>query len=72
MDTIARVEELLAERDLSLFQLSQMSDVAYSTFSNSKRRAGQLTVATIERVCGALGITLSEFFTEPTEGGEKQ
>ena len=64
MDTIGRVYELLGERNMSLLQLSKESDVAYSTFATCRRRNGELKVETIERICSALGITLSEFFAE--------
>ena len=64
MDTLGRVNELLAERDMTLNQLAVLSDVAPSTLRNSKRREGQLKVETIERICRALGITLSEFFRD--------
>ena len=64
MDTVGRVHDLIEERGISLFQLSRLSEISYSTLSNSKRRSGQLSVETIERICGALGITLSEFFAE--------
>ena len=70
MDTVGRVYDLIEERGISLFQLSRMSEISYSTLSNSKRRSGQLSVETIERICGALGITLSEFFAE-TNGTAK-
>ena len=70
MDTVGRVYSLIEERGISLFQLSRMSEISYSTLSNSKRRSGQLSVETIERICGALGITLSEFFAE-TNGTAK-
>ena len=62
MDTLGRVYELLEERGMSLFALAQISGVAPSTLRNTKRRAGQLKIDTIERICDALGITLSQFF----------
>ncbi len=64
MDTIARVMELADERDLSLFKLSQLCDVSYSTLKNAEMRGSQLGVPTIERICVALGVTLSDFFAE--------
>lgn len=65
MNTIARVMELAAdERNLSLFKLSQLCDVSYSTLKNAEMRGSQLGVPTIEQICAALGVTLSEFFTE--------
>ncbi len=64
MDTIARVRELAAERNLSLHGLARVCDVAYSTLKNTEQRSGQLTVDTIERICLGLGIPMSLFFTE--------
>lgn len=42
MDTIARVMELADERNLSLFKLSQLCDVSYSTLKNAEMRGSQL------------------------------
>ncbi len=64
MDTMGRLCELLDERGMSLFALAQLSGVSPSTLRNTKRRAGQLKIDTIERICQALGITLSQFFDQ--------
>lgn len=64
MDTMARVVELADERNLSLFKLSQLCDVPYSTLKNAQKRGNQLGVGTIERICDALGVTMSEFFAK--------
>lgn len=64
MDTIGRVINLANERRLSLFRLSQICDVPYSTLKNAEKRGGQLAVPTIERICDSLGMTMSEFFQE--------
>lgn len=50
--------------NLSLFKLSQLCDVSYSTLKNAEMRGSQLGVPTIERICTALGVTLSDFFAE--------
>ena len=68
MNTITRVYELLDDRALSLTKLAGMSGVAYSTIKMAESRNTQLSVDTIERICNALGITLSEFFAEPKAG----
>ena len=68
MNTITRVYELLDDRALSLTKLAEMSGVAYSTINMAESRNTQLSVDTIERICNALGITLSEFFAEPKAG----
>ena len=64
MDTVARVKELAAERNLSLHRLAQICGVPYSTLKNTEKRSGQLTVDTIERICIGLNIPLSLFFAE--------
>ena len=62
MDTIARVRELLSEQDLTLYKLSQICDISYSTLKNAEARHGQLSLDSIERICVKLGIPLYEFF----------
>lgn len=63
MNTVERVYDLIEERDISLYQLARMSGVSYSTVKTTEKRGGQLTVDTIERICAALQITMSEFFS---------
>ena len=61
MNTVKRVYDLIEERSITLYQLSQVSGVSYSTVKTTEKRGGQLKVDTIERICEALGITMSEF-----------
>ena len=69
MDTLQRVYDLIGERNMTLYQLAIISDISPSTLRNTRRRNGELKVETIERICSALGMTLSEFFAvdEPTQ-----
>ena len=62
METMARVRELLEERHLSLYKLSLMSGISYTTLNTTAKRNGQLSVDTIERICTCLQIPLAEFF----------
>lgn len=62
MDTVAIVEDLLEERNLTMYKLSVLCDISYSTLKNTKARQGQLTIDTIEKICHGLGITVAEFF----------
>jgi transcriptional regulator with XRE-family HTH domain len=64
MDTVKRVYELVEANHITLYQLSQKSGVSYSTIKTTEKRGGQLKVDTIERICMALGIPISTFFTE--------
>lgn len=65
LDTVQRVIDLMDERGLNLYQLSQLCGVSYSTIRTTRKRGGQLTVDTIYRICRGLGITMSDFFQEP-------
>lgn len=71
MDTIARVLELAEERNLTMYQLALLSGISFSTIQTTKKRGGQLTVDTIERICNGLDIPMTRFFeTSPATGGE--
>ena len=62
MDTMKRVGELAEEHGLSMFQLSQLCGIPYTTLKSTRARHGQLGVDTIERVCMGLNISMSGFF----------
>lgn len=62
MDSLVRLNDLLAERGISLFALAKASGIHYSTFDAARRRSGQLSIDTIERICDALQIPVYEFF----------
>lgn len=64
MDTVGRLRQLLDSRGMSIYRLSQLSGISYSTIKNTVSRNGQLSLDTIERVCATLDIPLSEFFAE--------
>ena len=65
MNTISRVQELADERGLTLCQLSKICDLSESTIRAAKKRGNQLSVDTIERICEALDISLSDFLQKP-------
>ena len=64
LNTISRVQELADERGLTLCQLSKICDLSEATIRTAKKRGNQLSVDTIERICEALDISLSDFFAE--------
>ena len=64
MNTINRVQTLADERGLTLCQLSKICIVSEATIRLAKKRGNQLSVDTIERICDALDISLSEFFAD--------
>ena len=63
LDTHARLDELLHERNMTLYQLCQSGNIPYTTLRVSRCRGSQLSVDTIEQICRVLGISMAEFFT---------
>ncbi len=61
-DVIKRIQELLEFNHWSLYKLAKESDLPYSSLNNLFHRKNCPTVATLERICSGLGISLSEFF----------
>ena len=62
MDTLDRINQLMEERGWSKYKLAQQSGISLSSVSNMFRRGHTPTVATIETICQAFGITMSQFF----------
>lgn len=67
MDVLKRINRLRLERDWSIYRLSLESNIPQSTLTNMFNRETQPSIATLELLCGAFGITLSEFFDEEEE-----
>lgn len=59
-----RILQLCAEHDMSINKLSTISGVTQSTVNNIvSGRNNSTTVATIQKLCDGLGITIADFFT---------
>ncbi|MBQ3018728.1 MAG: helix-turn-helix transcriptional regulator [Clostridia bacterium] len=65
MDCLKRIKDLLSERNWTMYQLSQRAKIPQSTLSNLFIRNNAPTIQTLEKICEAFGITMTEFF-----GGE--
>lgn len=64
MDTTERLLQLLQERNWTHYELSKKSGLAQSTIANVFARNTVPSVATLEKICNAFQITLSQFFAE--------
>lgn len=62
MDILARLEELMAERGWSSYQLSKRSGLSQTTISAILKRNTCPSIPTLLAVCDGLGITAAEFF----------
>ena len=65
IDTVARVRQLAAERNIPITRLTKACGLNHSTLDMTRAGGGQLQVVTIARICDVLQITLAEFFTVP-------
>lgn len=66
IDTIAKIDTLMHERGWSDYRLSIESGLSTSTIANIRRRNTVPSIPTLEAICNAFGITLSQFFQEDT------
>ena len=62
MDVVGRIKELTKKRGWSQYRLARESELPMSTISNIFTRGTVPSIATIEILCEAFGITLSDFF----------
>lgn len=64
MDTRQRIKQLMAQRGWTEYRLALKCGLSQSTISNIFRRNTTPSVATLETICKAFGITMSQFFAE--------
>lgn len=64
MDVTKRLKQLMDERGMTMYTLSQRSGVSWTTIKNYFGRGTTRTVATMELRCNGLGITMAQFFDE--------
>lgn len=64
MDIQERIRQLMNERQWTEYRLVKESGLPASTVANIFRRNTVPSIITLETICGAFGITLSQFFSE--------
>ena len=67
MDVLQRILDLRLERGWSEYKLSVESDIPQTTISSWFRKQICPTVPSLEKICKAYNITLSQFFSEESE-----
>lgn len=70
MDALKRIKQLMDERGWSEYKLAKEAGLSQSTISNMFHRTTSPTIPTLETLCKAFGITLSQFFSEGNEAIE--
>lgn len=64
MDVIGRIEKLRIERGWTKYRLAEESLLTYSTLSAMYARNTPPKLDILEMICGAFGISLSQFFAD--------
>ena len=64
MDVTKRIDSLLKQRGWSVYRLGKESGLSQSTLAHIFREDSAPTISTLETICKAFGITLSQFFAE--------
>lgn len=67
MDILAKIIELRNQKGWSEYKLSVESNIPQTTISSWFRKNVQPSVASLQAICNACGITLSQFFAEENE-----
>ena len=67
MDVLKKINKLRLDRNWSVYKLSVESGVSQSTLTNMFNRETLPSITTLESICAAFSITMSEFFTEETD-----
>lgn len=64
MDVLGKIRKLQEQRGWSEYRLSKEANLSQSTISGFFRKNNLPTIPTLEAICRAFGITLSQFFTD--------
>ena len=64
MDILNKIRKLQNERGWSEYKLAKEANLAQSTISGLYRKNNLPTIPTLEALCNAFGITLSQFFAD--------
>ncbi|MDR0857891.1 MAG: helix-turn-helix domain-containing protein [Oscillospiraceae bacterium] len=67
MSVLERINKLRDERGWTDYRLAKEANIPQTTLINLHKRNNSPSLPTLETLCGALGITLAQFFSEEGE-----
>lgn len=70
MEVLKKIEKLRLEKGWSINYLAMESGLTQSTLNNLYLRNTEPKISTLRAICGAFGITLSDFFKEEESDDE--
>lgn len=69
MDVKARLQQLMDERDWTIYRAAKEAGIPWSTVRNMFKRNTEPSIQTLECLCNGMGMTLSQFFDEDNSLG---
>ena len=64
MDILGKIKDLTSDKGWTIYKLSEASGISQSTLSNMFTRKTLPSITTLNQLCEAFNITMSEFFNE--------
>jgi len=68
MDINKKIDDLRFQRGWSMYELAKEAGITQSTLTSMMQRGNPPKIDTLECICEAFGITLSQFFMDESEG----
>ena len=68
MTILEKIDKLRKERGWSINNLAMEAMLTQSTLNNLYTRKNDPKISTLQAICNAFGVTLSEFFAEDIDG----
>ena len=63
MDVRQRLQELIDEREWTMYRLVKEAGISWSTIRNVFKRGTEPSILTLEVLCKGMGISLEQFFS---------
>jgi len=63
MDSYKKIDKLCEERGWTKYELCKRANISKTTLSTGRKRNNDPSISTLESLCKAFGITLSQFFS---------
>ena len=64
--TLLKIKLLMEKRQWSMYRLSKETGIPYSSLNSLFQKNNQPTLATLEKLCEGLDITMEDFFSTQT------
>lgn len=62
MDVKERLQQLMDERQWTIYKVAKEADIPWSTVRNMFKRNTEPSIGTLEAICKGMGMTLPQFF----------